>query len=155
MAYLFWRPALSNLHRIVIVGGRAAGLESVTTLGRKDKRRRADVALIEKNRTHVWKPKLHEIAAGKSRPRSVDPCFRPCGAAGRRCRYGAGIGTAVNVSCVAIRGINRVPCAAAKDGMFSSGLMKRYGTTGEQAAAILFQASDEASCINGPGRGIG
>ena len=24
----------------------------------------ADVTLIDKNRTHVWKPKLHEIAAG-------------------------------------------------------------------------------------------
>jgi dihydroxycyclohexadiene carboxylate dehydrogenase len=31
----------------------------------------------------------------------------------------------------------------------SSSLMKRYGTTGEQAAAILFLASDEASYITG------
>ncbi len=31
------------------------------TLGRRGK---ADITLIERNRTHVWKPKLHEIAAG-------------------------------------------------------------------------------------------
>ncbi len=35
------------------------------------------------------------------------------------------------------------------DQTISSSLMKRYGTTGEQAAAILFLASDEASYIAG------
>jgi dihydroxycyclohexadiene carboxylate dehydrogenase len=35
------------------------------------------------------------------------------------------------------------------DQTVSSSLMKRYGTTGEQAAAILFLASDEASYITG------
>lgn len=52
-------------HRIVIVGGGAGGLELATrlgdTLGRRGK---AEVTLIEKTRTHVWKPKLHEIASG-------------------------------------------------------------------------------------------
>ena len=52
-------------HRIVIVGGGAGGLELATrlgdTLGRRGK---ADVILIDKHRTHVWKPKLHEIASG-------------------------------------------------------------------------------------------
>ena len=52
-------------HRIVIVGGGAGGLELATrlgdTLGRRGK---ADVTLIDRNRTHIWKPKLHEIAAG-------------------------------------------------------------------------------------------
>ncbi len=52
-------------HRIVIVGGGAGGLELATRLGDTlGKRGRADVTLIEKTRTHVWKPKLHEIAAG-------------------------------------------------------------------------------------------
>jgi NADH dehydrogenase len=52
-------------HRIVIVGGGAGGLELATRLGDKLGRRgRADVTLIDKSRTHVWKPKLHEIAAG-------------------------------------------------------------------------------------------
>ena len=52
-------------HRIVIVGGGAAGLELATTLGDKLGRRgRAIVTLIDQARSHVWKPKLHEIAAG-------------------------------------------------------------------------------------------
>ena len=52
-------------HRVVIVGGGAGGLELATRLGDKlGKRGRADVTLIDKTRTHVWKPKLHEIAAG-------------------------------------------------------------------------------------------
>jgi NADH dehydrogenase len=53
------------LHRIVIVGGGAGGLELATRLGDTLGRRgQAEVTLIEKTRTHVWKPKLHEIAAG-------------------------------------------------------------------------------------------
>ena len=52
-------------HRIVIVGGGAGGLELATRLGDSlGKRGRAEVVLIDKNRTHVWKPKLHEIASG-------------------------------------------------------------------------------------------
>jgi NADH dehydrogenase len=58
-------PRLPAAHRIVIVGGGAGGLELATRLGDSlGKRGRAHVTLIEKNRTHVWKPKLHEIAAG-------------------------------------------------------------------------------------------
>jgi NADH dehydrogenase len=54
-----------GLHRIVVVGGGAGGLELVTRLGDTVGRRgRADVALIEKARTHLWKPLLHEVAAG-------------------------------------------------------------------------------------------
>ena len=55
----------NELHRIVIVGGGAGGLELATrlgdTLGRKGL---AHVTLIEKARSHFWKPHLHEIAAG-------------------------------------------------------------------------------------------
>ena len=52
-------------HRIVIVGGGAGGLELATSLGDSlGKRGRAHITLIDKNRTHVWKPKLHEIASG-------------------------------------------------------------------------------------------
>src|SRR5512132_1015512 len=54
-----------TLHRIVIVGGGAGGLELATRLGdRLGKRNKAHVTLIEKARTHFWKPHLHEIAAG-------------------------------------------------------------------------------------------
>jgi NADH dehydrogenase len=52
-------------HRIVIVGGGAGGLELATRLGdRLGKRGRASVTLVDRHRSHVWKPKLHEIAAG-------------------------------------------------------------------------------------------
>jgi NADH dehydrogenase len=52
-------------HRVAVVGGGAAGLELVTWLGdRLGRRGRADVALAECTRTHVWKPLLHEVAAG-------------------------------------------------------------------------------------------
>ena len=52
-------------HRIVIVGGGAGGLELATRLGDTLGRRGlAHVTLIEKSRSHFWKPHLHEIAAG-------------------------------------------------------------------------------------------
>jgi NADH:ubiquinone reductase (H+-translocating) len=57
--------AASSLHRIVVVGGGAGGLELATRLGNKlGKRGKAAVTLIDRMRTHLWKPLLHEIAAG-------------------------------------------------------------------------------------------
>lgn len=51
--------------RIVVVGGGAGGLELVTRLGdRLGRPGKAVVRLIERSRTHLWKPLLHEIAAG-------------------------------------------------------------------------------------------
>jgi NADH dehydrogenase len=50
--------------QIVVVGGGAGGLELVRKLGARYGRRHHDVILVEKNRTHVWKPLLHEVAAG-------------------------------------------------------------------------------------------
>jgi NADH:quinone reductase (non-electrogenic) len=53
------------LHRIVVVGGGAGGLELATRLGDKlGRRKRADITLIDKYRAHLWKPLLHEVAAG-------------------------------------------------------------------------------------------
>jgi NADH dehydrogenase len=50
---------------IVVVGGGAGGLELVTRLGdRLGRPGKARVTLIERSRTHLWKPLLHEIAAG-------------------------------------------------------------------------------------------
>ena len=52
-------------HRIVVVGGGAGGLELVTRLGDTLARRgEASVTLVDRNRTHLWKPLLHEVAAG-------------------------------------------------------------------------------------------
>jgi NADH dehydrogenase len=57
------------LHHVIIVGGGAGGLELATklgdSLGRKGK---AIITLVDQSKTHVWKPLLHEIAAG-----SMDP----------------------------------------------------------------------------------
>jgi NADH:ubiquinone reductase (H+-translocating) len=55
----------AGLHRIVIVGGGAGGLELATGLGDKLGRSgKAEITLIDRSRAHLWKPLLHEIAAG-------------------------------------------------------------------------------------------
>ena len=62
------------MHRFVIVGGGAGGIELATRLGdryggrRNSGAQRASVTLIDRNPTHIWKPLLHEVAAG-----SLDP----------------------------------------------------------------------------------
>src|ERR1700741_378959 len=62
------------MHRFVVVGGGAGGLELATRLGDRYARRkrgsepRAQVTLVDRNPTHIWKPLLHEVAAG-----SMDP----------------------------------------------------------------------------------
>ncbi|PKG58562.1 NAD(P)/FAD-dependent oxidoreductase [Shewanella sp. GutDb-MelDb] len=51
--------------KIVIVGGGAGGLELATQLGRKlGKKNLAHIILVDRNRTHIWKPLLHEVATG-------------------------------------------------------------------------------------------
>ena len=58
-------PVTSALPQILIVGGGAGGLELATRLGNKLGRRgKATIQLIDKTRAHLWKPLLHEIAAG-------------------------------------------------------------------------------------------
>ncbi|TVP49249.1 MAG: NAD(P)/FAD-dependent oxidoreductase [Halomonas sp.] len=54
-----------GIPRIVIVGGGAGGLALATRLGRiLGKRKRAEIVLLDRNTTHVWKPLLHELATG-------------------------------------------------------------------------------------------
>jgi NADH dehydrogenase len=59
-----------DLHHVIVVGGGAGGLELATTLGDKlgrdtwFRRKRAEISLVDRSRTHIWKPLLHEIAAG-------------------------------------------------------------------------------------------
>jgi len=60
---------MTKAHRIVIVGGGAGGLELATKLGdrfgsQKSASKKVSIILVDKNRTHLWKPKLHEVAAG-------------------------------------------------------------------------------------------
>ncbi|MGD9390612.1 MAG: NAD(P)/FAD-dependent oxidoreductase [Thioalkalispiraceae bacterium] len=52
-------------HHIIIVGGGAGGLELATRLGKTlGKKNKARITLLDFNRTHIWKPLLHEVAAG-------------------------------------------------------------------------------------------
>ncbi|MEO0420135.1 MAG: NAD(P)/FAD-dependent oxidoreductase [Pseudomonadota bacterium] len=50
--------------QIVVVGGGAGGLELVRKLGAKFGRKNHDIILVDKNASHIWKPLLHEVAAG-------------------------------------------------------------------------------------------
>jgi NADH:ubiquinone reductase (H+-translocating) len=56
-------------HKVLIVGGGSAGLELASRLSRRfGKSGAVRVALVDKRRTHLWKPMLHSVAAG-----SLDP----------------------------------------------------------------------------------
>ncbi|MGH1331785.1 MAG: NAD(P)/FAD-dependent oxidoreductase [Paracoccaceae bacterium] len=55
--------------RIVIVGGGAGGLNLATRLSRSMGRKKlADIVLVDENLSHIWKPSLHEFAAGTKGP---------------------------------------------------------------------------------------
>lgn len=54
-----------SIPNVVVVGGGAGGLELVTKLGKKlGKKGKAKVTLVDSTHTHIWKPLLHEVAAG-------------------------------------------------------------------------------------------
>jgi len=51
--------------RIIVIGGGAGGLELATRLGNKlGRKAKADITLVDRNSTHIWKPLLHEVATG-------------------------------------------------------------------------------------------
>ena len=53
------------MKKILVIGGGAGGLELATQLGRKfGKKNKAEVTLVDRNKTHLWKPLLHEVATG-------------------------------------------------------------------------------------------
>lgn len=62
------------MKKIVIIGGGAGGLQLATKLGhhfsysrflkRRLKSPAAQITLVDKNRTHIWKPLLHQVATG-------------------------------------------------------------------------------------------
>lgn len=54
-----------HLPHIVIVGGGAGGLELAVRLGKRlGKKKKATITLLDTARTHLWKPLLHQVAAG-------------------------------------------------------------------------------------------
>ncbi|MFT4021765.1 MAG: NAD(P)/FAD-dependent oxidoreductase [Acinetobacter sp.] len=64
---------MKGLHRIVIVGGGAGGLELATQLGDNlGKHQKAEIILVDQSLSHIWKPLLHEIAAGTLNPHSEE-----------------------------------------------------------------------------------
>jgi NADH dehydrogenase len=76
--------------QIVVVGGGAGGLELVRRLGARFGRKRHDIILIDRNRTHVWKPLLHEVAAGSLDANLDEVGYRShCARWGYRYLYGA------------------------------------------------------------------
>jgi len=53
------------MKKIVIVGGGAGGLELATQLGQKlGRKKKAEITLVDRNHSHLWKPLLHEVATG-------------------------------------------------------------------------------------------
>ena len=53
------------IKKIVIVGGGAGGLELATSLGHKlGRNKKAEITLVDRNHSHLWKPLLHEVATG-------------------------------------------------------------------------------------------
>ncbi|WP_409075512.1 NAD(P)/FAD-dependent oxidoreductase [Pantoea sp. C3] len=55
----------TSIKKIVIVGGGAGGLEMATQLGHKlGRKNKAEIILVDRNHSHLWKPLLHEVATG-------------------------------------------------------------------------------------------
>jgi NADH dehydrogenase len=69
--------------QIVVVGGGAGGLELVRRLGTRFGRKHHDIILVDRNQTHIWKPLLHEVAAG-----SLDANLDEVGYGGHAVRWG-------------------------------------------------------------------
>ncbi len=69
--------------QIVVVGGGAGGLELVARLGRALGKVNYDIILVDKAQTHIWKPLLHEVAAG-----SLDANLDEVGYRGHAHRWG-------------------------------------------------------------------
>ena len=78
-----WRSGEGRKTQIVVVGGGAGGLELVRKLGAKYGRKHHDIILVDKNLSHIWKPLLHEVAAG-----SLDANLDEVGYRGHCYRWG-------------------------------------------------------------------
>ena len=67
----------NQAHHFVVVGGGAGGLELATKLGNKlGKHNKARITLVDAAMTHVWKPLLHEVAAGSLNSDAAQVDFR-------------------------------------------------------------------------------
>ena len=61
--------AVKEMKNIVIVGGGAGGLELTIGLARRlGMRASADITLVDRKMTHMWKPLFHEVRAREGIP---------------------------------------------------------------------------------------
>ena len=149
----------SDLHHIVIVGGGAGGLELATQLGQKLGRSgKAHITLVDKARTHIWKPLLHEIAAGSMDTDRHELEYQAQGHwHGFQFRYGEMIGLD--------RGQKRVHLAETKDEdgrqitpdrwlpydtlvMAVGSVSNAFGTPGVYENAIMLDTPEQAERFN-------
>lgn len=148
-----------DLHHIIVVGGGAGGLELVTKLGKKLGRKKlAAITLVDKSRTHIWKPLLHEIAAGSMDPGEHDLPYQSHGHwNGYRFRYGEMIGVD--------RAKKRVHLAATRDEdgreitpdrwleydtliIAIGSISNSFGTPGVMEHAIMLDTPEQAERFN-------
>ena len=81
----------NNRHHILIVGGGAAGLALASRLGRQFRRSaEVSITLVDQQLTHIWKPLLHEVAAGSFDPNVNEISFL---AQAKRCGFNFRLGS--------------------------------------------------------------
>lgn len=84
-----------DIHDVVIVGGGAAGLALASKLGRHYKKHeQVSITLIDQQLTHIWKPLLHEVAAGTFDSHVNEISFL---AQAKRCGFHFRLGTLANI----------------------------------------------------------
>lgn len=67
---------MNKSHHILVIGGGAAGLALASKLGRQYKRNSTvEITLVDQQLTHIWKPLLHEVAAGSFDPNVNEVSF--------------------------------------------------------------------------------
>lgn len=85
----------NQIHEVLIIGGGAAGIALASKLGRKYKRKKnIRITLIDQQLTHIWKPLLHEVAAGTFDSHVNEVSFL---AQAKRCGFEFRLGTLVAV----------------------------------------------------------
>ena len=88
-------PSAGSEHHILIVGGGAAGLALASKLGRHYKRNATvEITLVDQQLTHIWKPLLHEVAAGSFDPNVNEISFL---AQAQRCGFNFRLGSLIEV----------------------------------------------------------
>jgi NADH dehydrogenase len=149
----------ASLHRVLIAGGGAAGLELATRLGaRLGREGRASITLVDRARTHIWKPLLHEVASGSLNHNTDSVEFM---AHARAHHYRYRIGEVVGLD----RGKRQVHVAPSFDGeggqvipprvlgydtlVFAVGsVCNDFGTLGAARHAIALDSAEQAQRFN-------